>query len=83
MLTRSQTTTLLQIFSELTLYSQVISKSIKVADDTFQSNSECEWVKEAQGRLYHPVRIVWKDVRPVRTSHLVKGTTAGSVAVSG
>ena len=45
MLTRSQTTTLLQIFSELTLYSQVISKSIKVADDTFQSNSECEWVK--------------------------------------
>ena len=45
MLARSQTTILLQIFSELTLYSKVNSKSIKVADDTFQSNSKCEWVK--------------------------------------
>ena len=38
MLTRSQSTTCLQIFSEITLYSQVISKSVKVADDTFKSN---------------------------------------------
>ena len=35
MLTRGQTTTLLQIFCELSLYSQVIFKSMKVADDTF------------------------------------------------
>ena len=35
MLIRSQTTTLLQIFYELSLYSQVIFKSMKVADDTF------------------------------------------------
>ena len=34
MLIRSQTTTLLQIFYELLLYSQVIFKSMRVADDT-------------------------------------------------
>ena len=45
MLTRSQTTTLLQIFCELSLHSQVIFKSMKVADVTFWRNSECEWVK--------------------------------------
>ena len=33
MLIRSHTTTLLEIFSEFSLYSQVISKSIRVADD--------------------------------------------------
>ena len=33
MKTRSQTKTLLQIFCELSLYSQVIYKSMKVADD--------------------------------------------------
>ena len=32
---RSQTTTPLQIFCELSLYSQVIFKSMRVADDTF------------------------------------------------
>ena len=32
---RSQTTTPLQIFSEISLYSQVISKNIWVAEDTF------------------------------------------------
>ena len=37
-------TTDLQIFCELLLYSQVIFKSMKVADDTSKSNSECEWV---------------------------------------
>ena len=41
----SQTTTHLQIFCELSLYSQIIFKSMRVADDTFQTNSECEWVK--------------------------------------
>ena len=45
MLIRSQITTLLHIFCELPLYSQVIFKSIKVADDTSKSNSDCEWVK--------------------------------------
>ena len=45
MLIRSQGTTLLQIFCELKLYSQVIFKSMRVADDTFKRNSECEWVK--------------------------------------
>ena len=35
MLIRSQTTTLLQIFCELLLYSKVIFESMKVADDTF------------------------------------------------
>ena len=44
MLIRSQPTTLLQIFCELLLYSQVIFKSMGVADDTSKSNTECEWV---------------------------------------
>ena len=38
-------TTLLQIFCEILLYFQVIDKSMKIADDTFLGNSECEWVK--------------------------------------
>ena len=45
MLITSQTTTPLQIFCELLLYSLVIFKSMKEADDTSKSNSECEWVK--------------------------------------
>ena len=45
MLIRSQGTTILQIFCDLLLYSQVIFRSIRVADDTFKRNSECEWVK--------------------------------------
>ena len=45
MLIRSQATTLPQIFCKLLLYSQVIIKSMRVADDTFYSISECEWVK--------------------------------------
>ena len=44
MLIRIQGTTLLQIFCELLLYSQVIFKSMRVADNTFKRNSECEWV---------------------------------------
>ena len=35
MLIRSQTTIRLQIFCELSLYSQVIFKSMKASDDTF------------------------------------------------
>ena len=37
-------TTLLQIFCENLLYSKVIFKSMKVADNIFYKNSECEWV---------------------------------------
>ena len=40
-------TTLLQIFCENLLYFQVIFKSMKIADDTFLGNSECEWVNIA------------------------------------
>ena len=32
-------------FVRIFLYFQVILKSMKVADDTFLGNSECEWVK--------------------------------------
>ena len=45
MLIRCHTTTLLQIFSEFKLYTHFIFESMRVADDTFQRNSECEWVK--------------------------------------
>ena len=37
-------TTLLQIFCENLLYFQVILKSMKIADDTYLGNSECEWL---------------------------------------
>ena len=38
-------TTLLQIFCENVLYFQFIFKNMKIADDTFVGNSECQWVK--------------------------------------
>ena len=41
MLTRSQITTLLQIFCELQFYSQVIFQSKDVADNTFLRKSKC------------------------------------------
>ena len=44
MIIRILPTTLLQIFCENLLYFQVIFKSMKIADDTFLGNSECEWV---------------------------------------
>ena len=44
MLNRRQTTNLLQIFYEILLHSQVIFKSMKVADNTFRGTLECEWV---------------------------------------
>ena len=49
MLVQSKRSTLLQIFCELLLYTQVVSKSMRLADDTFQSTSECEWVNVAYG----------------------------------
>ena len=45
MLIRILPTTLLQIFCKNLLYFQVIFRSMKIADDTFLGNSECEWVK--------------------------------------
>ena len=45
MIIRSQTTTLLQIFCELSLCSQVIFKSMKVANVRFWWSLKCEWVK--------------------------------------
>ena len=45
MFIRSQTTTLHQIFCELSLCSEVIFKSMRVADVRFQWSSKCEWVK--------------------------------------
>ena len=44
MLIRGKVSTLLQIVCELKLYTQVIFKSMSVADDTFQGTCECEWV---------------------------------------
>ena len=49
MLIRIQTTNLLQIFCELSLYSQVIFKSMKVADDISRGTLECEWVNNISG----------------------------------
>ena len=51
MVIRSQITTLLQKFREVSLYSQVILKSMRVADVTLLRNSECERVK-AKSILY-------------------------------
>ena len=50
MLIRSHKTTLIQIICKHSLNSQVIFKSIKVADDTLFRNYECEWVNE--GTVY-------------------------------
>ena len=44
MLIRTQSSTLLQIFRESMLFSLVIIKSMKVSDENFPGNSECEWV---------------------------------------
>ena len=41
-------TSLLQIFCENLLYFQVIFKIMKIADDTFLGNSECEWVNTGE-----------------------------------
>ena len=39
-------TNLLQIICEISLHSQVIFRSIKVADDISRGTFECEWVKK-------------------------------------
>ena len=44
---KQKTTTLLQVLYEFLLYSQVIFKSMRLADDTFYRNSECRWVRNA------------------------------------
>ena len=48
---RSQTTTLLQLFYELLLYSHVILKSMRVADDTLEGISECESVNKCDSDI--------------------------------
>ena len=45
---RRQTTNLLQIFCEISLHSQVILKSMKVADDISRGTLECEWVNTTE-----------------------------------
>ena len=40
-----QTSNLLQIFCVISLHSQVIFKSMKVADDISRGTLECKWVK--------------------------------------
>ena len=40
------TTTLHEIFGKLWLYSQVTSKSMKVADNISGGTLKCEWVKK-------------------------------------
>ena len=44
MLIRRQTKNIIQIFCEISLHSQVIFKSMKVADDISRGTLECEWV---------------------------------------
>ena len=44
MLIRRSTTTLLEIFCYLSIYSQDISKSMKIADDIPGGTHKCEWV---------------------------------------
>ena len=63
-------TTLLQIFCKNLLYFQVIFKSMKIADDTFLGNSECEWVKEDYHRelvyvdsLFNPFMVAQKGLK--------------------
>ena len=50
MLIRSQTTTPFQIVCECSLYTQVIFKSMRVADDFFLTYSEHKWAK-------HPITL--------------------------
>ena len=59
-------TTVLQIFCESLLYFQVIFKSVKIADDTFPGNSECEWVRG--GRVQN---IGGMGAKREESSHLV------------
>ena len=59
MLIRSQATTLLQMFCELLLYSQVILKGMRVADDTFWRNSKCEWVNQLHAITLQELSISW------------------------
>ena len=57
MFIRSHTTTLLQLFCELSLCSQVIFKSKKVADVKFWWSSKCEWVKHLRRKMCVPLAV--------------------------
>ena len=45
MVIRNETTTILKVFCELSLYFEVIFQSMAKADDSFRRTSECEWEK--------------------------------------
>ena len=66
MLIRKQTTNLVQIFCEISLHSQVIFKSIKVADDISRGTLECEWVKQLP---YPKVINPFTTVAPKKTDY--------------
>ena len=44
-------TTLLQIFCENLLYSQIITKSMKIADNISRGTPKCEWVNRSQSLI--------------------------------
>ena len=58
MLIRRQTTNLLQIFCEISFHSQVIFKSMKVADNISRGTLECKWVKVFKGLIPQTTEIV-------------------------
>ena len=61
-------TTLLQIFCENLLYFQVIFRSMKIADNTFVRNPECEWVKF--GGVHILIPKLWSRVFIIQTNIL-------------
>ena len=72
MLNRSQTTTFLEIFYELLLYSQVILKSMRVADDTLEGISECEWIKNNLKKCGKSLCVIAEKKRALSQSDVLK-----------
>ena len=84
MLTRRKITTLLQIFHEPKLFSQVIFKSMRIADDTFQGNSECEQVSMGCSPSLSPASNSAHQTRPFRLGpvsvlHVLLATIVGII----
>ena len=72
MLISSQTTNPLQIFCKISLHSQVIFKSMKVADDILRGTLECEWVKIAYGVTFwfsFPLNSFDLTMQPIQSKH--------------
>ena len=74
MLIRSRATTLLQMFCELSLYSQVIFKSMRVADDTFWRNGLTYYCSQLAAKSS---LIIW--CRSIRQKHSQKNICRGNV----